>query len=123
MVLCWQLPEQHWLSFPQPAPFATHVHVPALQKPLQHWPLLAHESPPTRQWPPTHTPLLQVPLQQSANDWHPPPPGTQPGPTGPGPGPGGPLGPQAPNRKTESRTKMVNQRIVTVGAQIVRPLD
>jgi hypothetical protein len=35
--LLWQLPEQHWLSFPQPAPFGRHAHVPLLQKPLQHW--------------------------------------------------------------------------------------
>jgi hypothetical protein len=67
--LFWQLPEQHWLSFPQPQPFGRHVHAPLLQDPLQHWKPLAHECPPPRQPPPPlHTPLPQVPLQQSAND-------------------------------------------------------
>lgn len=64
-----QLPEQHWLSCVQPKPFATHAHVPVLQKPLQHWEPLAHALPPARQLPPPlHTPLLQVPLQHSEND-------------------------------------------------------
>jgi hypothetical protein len=34
--LLLQLPEQHWLSCPQPEPFGRHVHVPLLQKLVQH---------------------------------------------------------------------------------------
>jgi hypothetical protein len=64
-----QLPEQHWLSCAQPEPFGRQVHVPLGQKPLQHWEPYAHGLPPARQLPPPlHTPLLQVPLQQSAYD-------------------------------------------------------
>jgi hypothetical protein len=75
--------------------------MPLLQKPVQHWKPLAHGFPPPRQLPPAHTWPWQLPLQQSANDWHATPPGRQPGP--PGPGGGGPLGPpQAPNRKTKN---------------------
>jgi hypothetical protein len=67
--LLLQLPEQHWPSLAQPEPFGRHAHVPVLQNPLQHWKSLTHGLPPPRQLPPPlHTPLLQVPLQQSAND-------------------------------------------------------
>ena len=69
MPLLGQLPEQHWLSCPHPEPFGRHVHAPLVQKPLQHWKPLTHGLPPPRQLPPPlHTPLLQVPLQQSAYD-------------------------------------------------------